>query len=357
MAATQIMMMRRRHSMENETFLIFHADELTEATPGISFVKNVPRVEVVSLAGWYNETFPHLLASERQLGAGEKTHFERFRGYLCKPASVLAADADVVAFVDNEAMLFHSPFDLMDTDIFNRTGSYLFRDRRLQTNSEIQWYRYAIVAAWKSLNPASTIIPKVLSESPPFTGYSQEQGESAVLLFDKARQPRAAAALKRMLEPDLLIPLAPHIWGDKEYFWLAFAIAELEPGLNPMDVMPIGQYYSDDEICTIGFAIGQLVPEAGGDIDGEYKLFYMNGDAMDMFIKGTWRDPRTMRLIMGTPMRWFDPQQDFHPMSPSKAAPGLVGHCFYHGHRPVLEKILEMIEAYQIAYRDLDAWK
>lgn len=51
----------------------------------------------------------------------------RFQGYLCKLGGVLASEYDLVASVDVDAVVMENVFNLMDTDIFQRTGTYLFR--------------------------------------------------------------------------------------------------------------------------------------------------------------------------------------------------------------------------------------
>jgi hypothetical protein len=355
MAGTQIEVLQQNYHMENETFLIYHANELSDDLPAMSIIKNLSGVEVISLAGWYEAAFPHLAVLDRQLKPPEVPYFNRFKGFLCKPAAVLAADASLVAYVDQDAMLFYSPFDLMGTEIFNRTGSYFFRDRRLQNNPDLASYQYALVAAWKAINPRGTEIPSILRESPVFTGWGHEVGESAVFLYDKARQPRAAAALQRMLEPDLLDSLQKHWYGDKDMYWLSFALAELEPGLNPMDVVPIGQWFSNpvdpQELCCIGFAIGQILPRKGTHLYEDYDLFYVNGDAVETFMRGDWGDPEDLRLRIGHPVRYGDPQQEVIKLGFSKNDKGLYGHCFHTGHRAVSEELFALIHTYSAVHK------
>ena len=60
----------------------------------------------------YNDTY----------GTDEPNLVNQLRGYLCKPATLLAADMDVVTVVDLDVIVVDSPFQLMATPAFRTQG-------------------------------------------------------------------------------------------------------------------------------------------------------------------------------------------------------------------------------------------
>jgi hypothetical protein len=183
-------------------------------------------------------------------------------------------------------------------------------------------------------------------------------GESAVFLYDKGRQPRAAAALTRMLEPDILDSLKEHQYGDKDLYWLSFALAGLEPGMNSMDVVPLGQWVYDpvdpEELCTLSWAFAQLVPQEGGELRGGHEVFYLNGDGVETLMKGGFREPGDMRLAIGNPLRYGDMRQEVHRVVNFRNSPSKIGHCWYNGFTHLSERTLDLIRTYERAYKRND---
>jgi hypothetical protein len=202
LALTQAKVLRDLFGV-TERVTIFHADELTLNNTMLRHVGSVPGVEVRAhsqsmtcvhnttsgyhreafpkpkqvrnLAGWYNRTYPDL--PPRALGV--------LKGFLCKPAAVLAVEAEVVALMDLDVVLFESPFALTATETFRSTGSYLFRDSRAVYGWKVEPLRAAVRELWRRLMPEQPQLPATMRESPWMTGQSIPVGESAVVLYDK----------------------------------------------------------------------------------------------------------------------------------------------------------------------------
>jgi hypothetical protein len=127
-------------------FLLYHAEELRTRGP----VSDEPDVHVRSLKGWYDATFAAVSARERGDGpvVDDLEGLRRFRSFLCKPAALLAAPADLVAVLDLDAMPLHSPFALLNTTVFEETGSYLFLDRKVVAD-QLPAYVEALEETWR----------------------------------------------------------------------------------------------------------------------------------------------------------------------------------------------------------------
>ena len=176
-------------------------------SPGIYLLSDLPNVRVQSLKPWV----------EQMYGTQDLAPFQSF---FCKAAALLAAEEEVVAIVDLDAVLMASPFSLMDTPVFNETGTYLFRDRRTKRERRDLWesYKRKLLELWKNINPevADKPPPITLTESAPVKGYSFDYGESAVLVYDKVRNADAIRTLTRMLSPLNFALTSSSTYGDKE---------------------------------------------------------------------------------------------------------------------------------------------
>lgn len=219
--------------MENEHFIVYHADELTAArNEGVDILNSMHNVQVRNLKTWYTKTYPH----------DQSKRFNDYRGYYCKPSALLAAPFHTVAIIDLDAILTDSPFRLINSSTFKETGAYLFTDRRgpdtwvvpisqEEYHALLNPYVEKLKNMWAYFHPERpTNYSDALLQSSPFTGYSHHYGESAVVLYNKSHLPSATKILTEMLHPDMLDNTMKHIHGDKEVYWQSLALADL-PGM------------------------------------------------------------------------------------------------------------------------------
>jgi hypothetical protein len=272
LAWTQIMALRELYGMGNETFLIYHADELTRKHDrAVRRLEALPHVHVRNLRPWHHRVL------------GDKD-FARFQGFLCKPAALLASEQDVIVLLDLDAVLLENPFALLRTPIYEETGSYLFTDRRWADMRFMEdgWAKTiedwaAMVEAMWALRRAGEPLPEVLRQSPLLTGYSKETGESAVVLYDKARSPEAVEVLLWLLDPAVVASFESLIYGDKELFWLSFALAGRPYGANPYRWAAVG-FKHKGRLCELSYILAQYVRLPG---DAQPRPFYLNGDGVE----------------------------------------------------------------------------
>ena len=106
-----------------------------------------------------------------------------------------------MAVLDLEVVLFHDPFFLAETPIFQQTGAYLSSDRRLSRGKDVASFReyqqiltrlyngYQGVISSQLPSKQTTVggVPAALADSSIFQGWSWDYGESALLLFDVER--------------------------------------------------------------------------------------------------------------------------------------------------------------------------
>jgi hypothetical protein len=159
------------------------------------------------------------------------------------------------------------------------------------------------------------------------------------------RRRDAAAMLAALLHPELLYVLWFHMYGDKELFWLSFALAGREPGLNTVGLGFFGLPKGEDAIEPLTHAIAQFVPDAnGGDWEG-FRTFYVQGDGVEQLVRREHADPRGMGLVLGQPMSFWDPRQILLNGFEE-------GDCMMR-HFPVPERFWGLLDVYASAYEEL----
>lgn len=255
--------------MGNESFIVFHANEMDERS--VARLERLQGVQVMNLDTWYTLTYP-----EHGIEG-----LDNFKGFFCKVGALLAAPFDTVALIDLDAILMDNPFSLLWTPIFKETGVYLFSDRRLPHSEP---HKERLIKMWATFNPdRADNISSSLSSSPPFTGWSRDYGESALVLFDKKRNFRAVKILGEMVAPDLFFTTSDMVYGDKEIYWQALALADVEIiGFNPFTWAAVGFPDGKGLTCCYKGTLAQWVWLPGE----KPKMFYINGGGVEDWIAG-----------------------------------------------------------------------
>jgi hypothetical protein len=332
MAWMQIKVLQEIYGMTNETFLIYHADEFKPAHDrALRNLKSLPRVKVRSLKPWHSRTFP-----------GQDV--KRLAGFYCKPAALLAAEEELVVLLDLDAVVLENPFSLIHTTPFQYTGSYFFTDRRFldmgfHSKEDAGRLNEDWVAVlrdlWHILQPDKPQLSRYLLDSPAFRGFSKEYGESAMVVYDKGRNPEAARMLQRMLEPRIMDHLNEWMYGDKELYWLSFAMAGRPPGMNPWAWTSVGIPWEGDRICEVGFTLGQWAELLG---DREPRVIYLNGDGVEDAIT----KEGFMKVMKKTFISRPKPYYEIHP-----------GFCAPRGGEKKVEGVIfDKLKAYKRIYED-----
>ena len=253
LAWTQICALRHLHGLANESFTVYHADELNyddhDTREAIKRLGSLPNVRIENLKEWYHASYS---------GDQDDKGIERFKGFFCKVGALLSAPHDIVAVVDLDVVFMDNPFALIETSVFRHTGSYLFRDRRsiVEVESTFEAYRERLTELWRLMHPDRPYnVSKELLTSPPYLGWSYHYGESALVLMNKRRHFEAMCTLQRMIGPELFTLTTTGVFGDKEAYWQALALTEKEPGMNPFACADVGHMTEHGNVCNYRHAM------------------------------------------------------------------------------------------------------
>lgn len=329
LARTQISVLRALYSMNNTSFVVFHADEIdrkdAKMHAQIKSLTNTPGVKLESLTEWYRMAY-----GDNVDGLNE------FRGYFCKVGALLAAPFDIVALIDLDVVLMSNPFSLMDTDIYRKHGHYLFRDLRTSITEETQKYTQQLREFWAHFHPdRPNNVSAALLNSPPFTGWSHFHGESALVLVDKGRNSVSMAVLEEMVGPHLMSRIKLYVLGDKESYWQAIALAGHEPGMNPYAWATVGHMDDKGQTCSYSYVLAQWVW-----LDGELpKVFYVNSDGIENLITG--KEDTLFRSSISDPKDYYSPRTN-------------IDNPCASGATSIPQNLLQTFHAYRLIYEQLD---
>lgn len=346
-AWTQIAALRQLYGMANESFTIFHAEELdvssAEVLGAIKRLEALPHVRVESLAQWYSIAYPSNDTTAAKGG------LKRFQGFFCKAGALLAAPYDVVALVDLDVVLMDNPFALTDTPTFRDTGSYLFRDRRISAGNayrqqSAEAYRDRLEGLWRwsfhhppgRSNGTVPLLPPALTRSPPFTGWSYDYGESAVVVLDKRRHVKALDILQQMMGVELFETVTTGIHGDKEVYWQALALAGEAPGMNALACADVGRRNDNGDACCYHWTNAQWTWHHG-DKSGP-RIFYVNGDGVEKLVAA--QDDTLLHAWVSDPLDYFS----------NRTRIDYLDTCCNRGAQPLPPYVVATFHAYRIAY-------
>jgi hypothetical protein len=276
LAWTQIMALKTLYKMNNESFVVFHADELADAdldvANAMASLRALPNVKVINLLTWHQATYEN-----------DSHGLMAFKGYFCKVGALLAAPYDIVGVIDLDVVLMANPFLLLGTDIFQSHGHYLFRDRRTTPSQRTNEYIAELKRMWAQFHPERLDnVSSALAQSPPFSGWSHDYGESAAVFMDKSQNADALAILEQMAGHSSLTALGPYVHGDKESYWQALAMADREVGMNPSSWAAAGSRNTNGEACCHQDTLAQWLWLRGH----QPQIFYLNGDGIEKLISG-----------------------------------------------------------------------
>lgn len=333
---TQIHALRHLHGLANESFTVYHADELNyddhDTQEAVRRLESLPNVSIENLKDWYHASY-----SSEQDDKG----IERFKGFFCKVGALLSAPHDIVAVVDLDVVFMDNPFALIETSVFHHTGSYLFRDRRTLMEGEgaLEDYRKRLNELWRFLHPdRPSDVSKELASSPPFIGWSYHCGEGSLVLMNKKRHFESMGSLQRMVDPELFGITTTGIFGDKEAYWQALALTEKEPGMNPFACADVGHMNEHGNVCNYRQAMAQWVATSRG----RPKIFYVNGDAVETLVAGD--DDTLLRSWISDPL---------HAFSSRVPSDNAFTGC-NRGANPLPPYVIETFHAYRLIYEQYE---
>lgn len=339
MAWAQIRSIQHIHGASNEIFIVYNAGELNtsdhDTKKAIERVQTLPNARIESLSAWYESAYGNDRATEG---------LENFQGFICKVGALLAAPYDIVALIDTDVILMNHPFTLIKTPSFQTHGNYLFRDRRISGREGPQGteaaYRTRLRELWQEVRAEDDQeFPSALSSSPPFTGWSYEYGESAVVLMNKQRHAKAMGILQLMVGPRLFEQTTAHIFGDKEVYWQALAFANETPGMNAYANADVGLANERKDACCHKYTNAQWVWFESD----RPKIFYINGDGVEDWMTG--KDDTLLNSFVSDPLYYF---------SPNTRVDYLASGCCNKGANSMPSYAREIMHGYRLHYELYD---
>ncbi|KAG2510914.1 hypothetical protein BBO99_00008582 [Phytophthora kernoviae] len=200
---------------------------------------------------------------------------DKFRGFDIKVLAVVYSRFQEVMLLDADTLFFQSPMALWETDKYKSTGTLFFHDRicleysflaarspfvggqdgmaigalhRFLADFNVKPYHQLDVVGRRdpSLQYSEQLLgldldfqpSSFLINSHAWKLHTGHQMDSSLVLWNKARQPRATAILASFISLNGL-PTVPS-YGDKELFWIACELAETAYAFSDFAVGAIG---------------------------------------------------------------------------------------------------------------------
>jgi hypothetical protein len=220
----------------------------------------------------------------------------------------------------------------MESDIFQSHGHYLFRDRRTSPSKTTEGYISELKRIWAQLHPdRPQNFSLTLANSPPFSGWSHDYGESAVVLMDKGRNANALDILEQITGRNSFADLKTYVHGDKESYWQAVALADCKLGMNPYIWAAVGSKSGSGEACCHQYTLAQWLWQPGHHPE----IFYLNGDGIEKLL--SQGDDALFHSWVSHPLDYFSSQTN----ADTYCNPGAI---------PIPTRVSQTLMAYRLLY-------
>lgn len=187
----------------------------------------------------------------------------RLAGYAFKPFALLLSGFDEALLLDADAYFVQEPSALYADPYFGAHGALFFPDATHPPAPPAPT-RALLAALW----PDAAAVPHRVAATRFFRGDSLYEQESSVVLVHRSRRALGllgTALLNGWPARDFVYR---HVLGDKETFWLGFALAGEPFDFSPHSPAILGAASRDGVVC------GQMAHP-----DHQGKLLYWNGGA------------------------------------------------------------------------------
>ena len=143
----------------------------------------------------------------------------RLSGWAIKPFCMLVSSFQKIILMDADAIFLQDPTLLFSDEGFLQNGSLFFKDRTLFAGVEWQ-------PSWlQSFLPSP--LTKALKSMRYFKKESSHEMDSAVVVMDKSKVFRGLLSVCYLNAFDQRNLLYKRIYGDKETFWIGFALVNI----------------------------------------------------------------------------------------------------------------------------------
>ncbi|KDO23859.1 hypothetical protein SPRG_11290 [Saprolegnia parasitica CBS 223.65] len=238
-----------------------------------------------------------------------------YQSYLIKVLALLHTSFDQVMLMDADVIFLESPDTLWAMPGYSRTGTLFFYDRRINVPAFFNTpmvqpkghgakktllhhlYQHFPYAAFGLRQPR---ISNQLRASSAWQGATAHEQDSSIVLIHKARVAPVVWQVLWHLVHHLRFERAykPGLsWGDKEYFWLAFALAGAPYAFSPFAAanvaLPEDMLLHNDTLC--GNLAHYIPSETETDAT---RLFYINGNDV---LSPYWRESKMYAVAPNAP--------------------------------------------------------
>ncbi|GMF32410.1 unnamed protein product [Phytophthora fragariaefolia] len=246
---------------------------------------------------------------------------EKFRSWWLKPLALYHTDIAEVMLMDVDDVFLKDPAVLRTTEGYQRTGTTFFYDRVLWSK---EWFNQDVnntsylktllngfdYAAFALKEGAH--IPEYLERSYAYKGEASHEQDSSLVVVDKSRSGQAMAVLFWLITVQRFE--REFSYGDKESFWIAFALAKQEYFFSPWGPSVIESSRNEDmkkHADSLCGSLAHFMPVK----DDTPELLYVNGKALlDPFPEGLQNRGKASANVLYNPTpSYVTPRQNRRP--------------------------------------------
>ncbi|KAK6465111.1 mannosyltransferase putative-domain-containing protein [Scheffersomyces coipomensis] len=175
---------------------------------------------------------------------------KRFEKFGNKFLATVFNSFDEFILLDADSVMVQSPEFFFDLEGYKQNGAYFFKDRTASTTRKVSDGTF-----FKKISPS--IVDQTMFNIPIITDYTAKRSffegmyhymESGLVVFDRTRH---FNSMLLMIQLNFMEPVTSRVYGDKEIFWLAFALnGDEEFTFNKYHAAAIGDESPENEFLT-----------------------------------------------------------------------------------------------------------
>ncbi|RLN45298.1 hypothetical protein BBJ29_009761 [Phytophthora kernoviae] len=246
---------------------------------------------------------------------------EQFRSWWIKPLALYHTDIKEVLLMDVDDVFLNDPAVLRSTEGYRRTGTTFFYDRVLSSrewfNQEVNnsTYLKTLLNEFEYVSfglSAGVEIPDNLKRSYAYKEEASHEQDSSLVAVDKSRAGQAMAVMFWLITVQRF--KREFSYGDKETFWIAYALAKQEYFFSPWGPSVIESSRNQDMKNHPDSLCGSLAHFMPVE-DEKPELLYVNGKAiLDPFPEGLHNRGRASANVLYNPTpSYVTPRQNRRP--------------------------------------------
>ncbi|EGW31031.1 uncharacterized protein SPAPADRAFT_68245 [Spathaspora passalidarum NRRL Y-27907] len=196
----------------NDWYILPKSYENVKSYLGANYINNrdrgLPKQEV-----WFVNIY----------GTIDRFYRDKFKSYSNKLLATIFNSFNEFLLIDDDTVFLENPEFFFQLEGYQRTGAYFYKDRTCPATRPIEDGTF-----FKTLGPS--LVDSIVFDIPTMTKYTTQREffrglrhymESGLVVLNRDRH---FSSILMMAQINLLKPASSKLWGDKEMFWLGFAI-------------------------------------------------------------------------------------------------------------------------------------